>query len=71
MMTREEVVSVLGPVDDETVAAILSTGASLDELREAWAWAYQDDALMGQGQPLPGSRVAELIDLLVPDEEDV
>src|SRR5688572_20714726 len=44
-MTREEVISVLGPVDDETVAEIVSTGASLLELREAWAWAHGDEAL--------------------------
>jgi hypothetical protein len=70
MMTREEVISVLGPADDETIAEIISSGASLDELREAWAWAYGDEALMGQGRPLPGTSVAQLIDLLVPDEED-
>lgn len=34
--TREQVVSVLGPVDEEMIAEIISTGASLDELREAW-----------------------------------
>ncbi len=69
-MTRNEVVSVLGPVDDDMIAEIVSTGASLDELREAWAWAYGDEALMGQGRPLPGTRVANLIELIVPDEEE-
>jgi hypothetical protein len=69
-MTREEVVSVLGPVEDETIAAIISSGASIEELREAWAWAYGDEALMGMGRPLPGTKVAELIDLLEPDEEE-
>jgi hypothetical protein len=69
-ITREEVISVLGPVDDETVAEIVSTGASLLELREAWAWAHGDEALMGQGRPLPGTRIADLIDLLEPDEEE-
>jgi hypothetical protein len=69
-MTREQVVSVLGPVEDEIIAEIISSGASLEELREAWAWAYGDEALMGMGRPLPGTRIAELIDLLEPDEED-
>jgi len=69
-LTREEVVSVLGPVDEEMVAEIIASGASLDELREAWAWTHADEALMGQGRPLPGTRVGKLIDLLEPHEDE-
>lgn len=69
-MTREEVISVLGPVGDVTVTEIVTTGASLEELREAWAWVYGDEALINQGRPLPGIRVAALIDLIAPDEDD-
>ena len=68
-MTRHDVVSVLGAVDDVTIAEIIATGASLEELREAWAWAFGDEALMSQGRPLPGTRVAALIDLIEPDDE--
>ena len=68
-MTRQEVVSVLGPVDNATSAEIIASGASLEELREAWAWAFGDEALMSQGRPLPGTRVAALIDLIEPDDE--
>ena len=70
-MTRQDVVSVLGPVDDVTIAEVISSGASLDELREAWGWAFGDEALMGQGRPLPGTRVAALIDLIEPDDEEM
>jgi hypothetical protein len=69
-MTREEIVSVLGPTDETLVAGILSTGASFEELRQAWIWLNEDEALMGEGRPLPGTRVAELIDLLDADEDD-
>jgi hypothetical protein len=69
-MTREEIVSVLGPTDETLVADILSTDASFEELREAWAWLNEDEALMGEGRPLPGTRVAELIELLDADEDD-
>ena len=69
-MTREEIVSVLGPTDETLIADILSTGASFEELREAWVWLNEDEALMGEGRPLPGTRVAELIDLLDADEDD-
>jgi len=68
-MTRQDVVSVLGPVDDTTIAEIIASGASLEEIREAWAWTFGDEALMSQGRPLPGTRVAGLIDLIVPDDE--
>ena len=70
-MTRQDVVSVLGPVDDATIAEVILTGASLEELREAWGWAFGDEALMGQGRPLPGTRVAALIDLIEPDDEEM
>ncbi len=69
-MTREEIVSVLGPTDETLIADILSTGASFEELREAWLWLNEDEALMSEGRPLPGTRVAELIDLLDADEDD-
>ncbi|WP_366510354.1 hypothetical protein [Mesorhizobium sp.] len=69
-MTREDVVSVVGPMDETLIADILSTGASFEDLREAWAWLNGDEALMGEGRPLPGTRVAELIDLLDADEDD-
>lgn len=69
-MTREEVASVLGPVDNDTIAEIISTEASLIELQEAWAWVHGDEALMGQGRALPGTRIARLIELLEPEEEE-
>ncbi|RUX52236.1 MAG: hypothetical protein EOS58_13915 [Mesorhizobium sp.] len=69
-MTRKDVVSVLGPIDETLIADILSTGASFEELSEAWGWLNGDEALMGEGRPLPGTRVAELIDLLDADEDD-
>ncbi|CAM5587492.1 hypothetical protein ATER59S_05221 [Aquamicrobium terrae] len=69
-MTREEIVSVLGPTDETLIADILSTGASVEDLREAWGWLNEDEALMGEGRSLPGTRVADLIDLLDADEDD-
>jgi hypothetical protein len=48
------------------VAEIMGTGASLQKLREAWAWLHGDEALMNEGRPLLGTRVAELIELIEP-----
>ena len=36
-MTRDDIISVLGPVDEAVIADIALTDASLEELREAFA----------------------------------
>lgn len=69
-MTRDEVRLVLGPAEETLVAEIIATDASVTELREAWAWLHGDEALLGEGRPLPGTRVAALIDLLEPEEDE-
>lgn len=69
-ITREEILSVLGPVDDEVVADVMATQASIEELREAWGWLHNDEVLLGAGRPLPGTRVGRLIDLLEPDADE-
>jgi hypothetical protein len=66
-MTHQEIVSVLGPADETLVAEIMATGASLQELGEAWAWLNGHEALMNEGRPLPGTIVADLIALIEPE----
>ncbi len=70
-MTLDEIVSILGPVDDDLAAELLATGASAEELREAWNWLHNDEALMGEGRPLPGTRVGQLIDILEPEDDEL
>ena len=55
-LTREEILSVLGPADDAMIADLTATGASFDELREAVAWLQNDEALMSEGRPLLARR---------------
>ncbi|TAL76594.1 MAG: hypothetical protein EPN75_14125 [Beijerinckiaceae bacterium] len=69
-LTREEVTSVLGPVDDALAAEVLATGASLAELSEAWAWLNADEAQLNAYRPMPTGRVAQLIDILSPPDEE-
>ncbi|RIK85151.1 MAG: hypothetical protein DCC69_11035 [Hyphomicrobiales bacterium] len=69
-MTREEIISVLGPADEGLVVEIAATGATVEELREAWAWLHGDEALIGEGRPMPGTRVAALIEMLEPEGEE-
>lgn len=69
-MTSQEVVSVLGPVDETLVTEIIATGATPAELAEAWAWINNDEALMGEGRSLPTGRLAAFVELLSEDEDE-
>ena len=69
-LTREDVRAVLGPVDDGLVVEILGTGASREELAEAYAWVTDDEAPMNAGWPLASGRVNLLIDILEAAEEE-
>jgi len=69
-MARSDVIAVLGPVDESLIAEIIATGATADDLAQAWAWVNSDEALVGELRPLPTGKVAELADLLEPDDDD-
>jgi hypothetical protein len=72
-LNRDDVIKAVGGVDDVTIAEIIGTGASADELAEAQAWIVNDDPLLNAGKPLPSGRVRELIDILAElelDEDD-
>jgi hypothetical protein len=72
-VTRDDVIKAVGPVDDVTIAQIIGTGATVDELAEAQAWMANDEPLMNAGKPLPSGRVGELIEILSelePEEDD-
>jgi hypothetical protein len=63
-LTREDVIKAVRAVDDVTIAQIIGTGATREELAEAEAWIENDEALMNAGKPLPKGRVGELVDIL-------
>lgn len=72
-ITRDDVIASIGQIDDVTIAEIIGTGATVEELAEAKAWIANDEPLMNAGKPLATGRVRELIDILSelePDEED-
>ena len=64
LITREDAIRAVGPVDDVTLAKIIGSGATVDELAEAHAWTVNDEPLINDGRPLPSGRVGELIDIL-------
>ena len=70
IMTSDNVLAILGPADETLVAEIIATGATPAELAEAFAWASNDEALMGEGRRLPTGKVAALVELLSADDEE-
>ena len=69
-LTRKDVIATLGPLDDVTVATILASGASAEELAEAQAWLENDEPMINAGKPLAGGRVARLVDILATLKEE-
>jgi hypothetical protein len=72
-VTRDDVIKAIGAADDVTIAQIITTGATVDELAEAQAWMANDEPMMNSGRPLATGRVRELVDILAdlePDDDD-
>jgi hypothetical protein len=72
-VTRDDIVRAVGPVDDVSIAEIIGTGATVDELTEAQAWMINDEPFMNAGKPLPNGRVGALVQILTefePDEDN-
>jgi hypothetical protein len=70
-LRAEDVAAILGPADETLVADIIRTGgASREELAQAWAWVSSDEAMIGDGRALPGGRVAALVELIAPEEDE-
>ena len=67
-MTSDDVITILGPVDETLVADVIATGGTQAKLAEAFAWINNDEALLSEGRVLPAGKVAELIDLLMEEE---
>jgi hypothetical protein len=63
-ITRDDVTRAVGGADDVTIAQIIGTQASVEELAEAQAWLANDEPLMNAGRPLATGRVRELVDIL-------
>jgi hypothetical protein len=69
-LTRNDVVAALGRVDDITLAEIIATGASRQELTEAVAWIANDEPLLNAGRPLASGRTGRLVEILASRQED-
>jgi hypothetical protein len=63
-VTKEDIEEIVGRLEDATMAAIIATGASKDELLEAYAWLTADDAQHRRLHSVPHGTVAWLCAIL-------
>lgn len=69
-LSRDDVVKAVDRADDVTIAQIIGTGATAEELAEAQAWLANDEPMINDLRPLAHGRVRELVDILSELDED-
>jgi len=68
--TASGVVRIVGPLEDDVITSILSTGATEAEVVEAVKWFTADDGLGGEVRHTRTGRVAQVYDILAADVQD-
>lgn len=63
-MQREEIIRIVGALDDASIADIEAMGTTPAELIEASNWLSNDEALISGGRHLPAGRIARLVEIL-------
>ena len=69
-VSHDDVMRILGPMDDGKCAAIMATGALIGDLEEVAAWVAGEDDVMGEMERALNGVCAEVYDLLTADEKD-
>jgi len=70
-LTREQIVHIVGHLDDDRVLEIMGAGATADDLLEANTWLGDGDHLGARlRRPLSGV-VARLVEILKAEEPDM
>lgn len=69
-LSRDDVVKTVDRADEVTIAEIIGTGATVEELAEAQAWLANDEPMINDLRPLAQGRVRALVDILSELEED-
>ncbi|MGL3104996.1 hypothetical protein [Bradyrhizobium sp. BR 1432] len=69
-LSRDDVIKAVDRADDVTIAQIIGTGATVEELAEAQAWLANDEPMINDLRPLAQGRVRELVDILSELEEE-
>ena len=69
--TESDVRRILGTVEDDLVMEVLATGATADEILEAYEWVSSEDRLGTDLDHTKRGRVAAVYDILVRDAEEM
>ena len=73
-LTHTQITGITGNLDDDQIARVIATGATLEEVSEAHGW-FVDSYTMGKTRHhRPGGKVAEVCEILesgwVPQEKE-
>jgi hypothetical protein len=69
-LTPDSVRAIVGELNDARMAAILKTGASVEELEEAAALGAGESDVVGQEGHKTSRIVAELYEILMPEPDE-
>jgi hypothetical protein len=70
LLTREQVIAIVGELSDARTAAILKTGATVDELEEAAVLLAGASDVVGHEGHKTSRVVAQLYEILAPTVEE-
>jgi hypothetical protein len=70
IVTHDQVIEIVGRINDTRIAEIIATGATPAQVTEAFAWLSEDEYLGGElEKPLSGV-VQQVYDILRADEPE-
>jgi hypothetical protein len=68
--TAEEIVKIVGPLDDAVLMRIIETGATASEVLEAFTWTTADDQIGTELERGPRGVVAQVYEILRREEPE-
>ncbi len=68
-LTAEQIVDIVGPLTDARIMAIIATGATVEEVEEAAAWADGENDVMGDLRIRATAPIAAVYDILTVEEK--
>jgi hypothetical protein len=68
-ITLDELRQIVGPLDDGVASAIIATGATVEEVAEAYAWLTMDDRLGKELLHACQGRAGTVCDILAAEME--
>ena len=69
LATREDIESILGEIDTETLLAIVELRPTIADVETAFLWLDGDPDVFGSGEPLKGA-ASEIVAILTENEEE-